>query len=271
MSGKIRVRVPDALHAAARAPARQPVEAGEGACAEAAVTGAGRGDAPGDRAALVEAAQPEKIILFGSAARGEMGPDSDVDLLVVKSGVHRRELAGAALSSARGSRRFRRTSSSSRPRIWSAIGTRSVSSSGRRCARAEWSMRRLTGPGRHAAELAAPCAKQSGDRQTAEAARGSLGRPLLRCPAGCREGDEGGAGVTRSRLPQDHDLGRLLGSWRVGDAVPGAGVAVSRLTAYARTARYPGSHEPATPEVHRRAIELAEAVMRWAEEAVRGV
>ena len=35
---------------------------------------------------VVEAAQPEKIILFGSAARGEMGPDSDVDLLVIKGG-----------------------------------------------------------------------------------------------------------------------------------------------------------------------------------------
>ena len=35
---------------------------------------------------VVESAQPEKIILFGSAARGEMGPDSDVDLLVVKGG-----------------------------------------------------------------------------------------------------------------------------------------------------------------------------------------
>ena len=41
---------------------------------------------------IVESVQPEKIILFGSAARGEMGPDSDVDLLVVKAGVHRREL-----------------------------------------------------------------------------------------------------------------------------------------------------------------------------------
>lgn len=38
---------------------------------------------------IVEAVQPEKIILFGSAARGQMGPDSDVDLLVVKPGVHR--------------------------------------------------------------------------------------------------------------------------------------------------------------------------------------
>ena len=31
-------------------------------------------------------AQPERIILFGSAARDEMGPNSDVDLLVVKGG-----------------------------------------------------------------------------------------------------------------------------------------------------------------------------------------
>ena len=35
---------------------------------------------------VVETAQPEKIIMFGSAARGEMGPNSDVDLLVVKRG-----------------------------------------------------------------------------------------------------------------------------------------------------------------------------------------
>ncbi len=44
---------------------------------------------------VVEAAAPEKIILFGSAARGEMGPNSDVDLLVVKSGAHRRQLTQA--------------------------------------------------------------------------------------------------------------------------------------------------------------------------------
>ncbi len=44
---------------------------------------------------VVEVAEPDRIILFGSAARGEMGPDSDIDLLVVKSGVpHRRQLEG---------------------------------------------------------------------------------------------------------------------------------------------------------------------------------
>ena len=35
---------------------------------------------------IVEAVQPERIILFGSAARGDMGGNSDVDLLVVKGG-----------------------------------------------------------------------------------------------------------------------------------------------------------------------------------------
>ena len=35
---------------------------------------------------IVKVAQPEKIILFGSAARGEMDLHSDVDLLVIKRG-----------------------------------------------------------------------------------------------------------------------------------------------------------------------------------------
>ena len=41
---------------------------------------------------IVEAVHPLRIILFGSAARGDVGPDSDVDLLVVMpDGTHRRE------------------------------------------------------------------------------------------------------------------------------------------------------------------------------------
>jgi len=43
---------------------------------------------------IVEAVQPRRIVLFGSAARGQMGPHSDVDLLVVMpDGVHRRQTA----------------------------------------------------------------------------------------------------------------------------------------------------------------------------------
>ena len=40
---------------------------------------------------IVEGVHPQRIILFGSAARGDMRPDSDIDVLVVMpEGVHRR-------------------------------------------------------------------------------------------------------------------------------------------------------------------------------------
>ena len=35
---------------------------------------------------VVDSVHPLRIILFGSAARGEMGPNSDLDLLVIKGG-----------------------------------------------------------------------------------------------------------------------------------------------------------------------------------------
>ena len=37
-------------------------------------------------ARIVKVAEPEKVILFGSAARGQMGPHSDLDFLIIKSG-----------------------------------------------------------------------------------------------------------------------------------------------------------------------------------------
>ena len=40
--------------------------------------------------------EPRRIVLFGSAARGAMGPDSDLDvLIVVEDGVHRRRTSQA--------------------------------------------------------------------------------------------------------------------------------------------------------------------------------
>lgn len=39
---------------------------------------------------IVDAVHPRRIILFGSAARGKMGPHSDIDALVVMpDGIHR--------------------------------------------------------------------------------------------------------------------------------------------------------------------------------------
>lgn len=42
---------------------------------------------------IVEVAKPERIILFGSGSKGRLRGDSDLDLLVVKRGAHRRRLA----------------------------------------------------------------------------------------------------------------------------------------------------------------------------------
>jgi predicted nucleotidyltransferase len=43
---------------------------------------------------IVETVQPQQVILFGSVARGDSAPDSDIDLLVVKHCKQRREVAG---------------------------------------------------------------------------------------------------------------------------------------------------------------------------------
>jgi predicted nucleotidyltransferase len=46
---------------------------------------------------IVRVAKPEKIVLFGSAARGTMGPDSDLDLLVIKGGKFNRHRVTTAI------------------------------------------------------------------------------------------------------------------------------------------------------------------------------
>jgi predicted nucleotidyltransferase len=43
---------------------------------------------------IVAEVGPRRVVLFGSAARGEMRPDSDIDLLIVMpDGAHRRRTA----------------------------------------------------------------------------------------------------------------------------------------------------------------------------------
>jgi predicted nucleotidyltransferase len=52
---------------------------------------------------IVESVQPLRVILFGSAARDQLGPDSDLDVLVIMpDGVHRRRTAQTIYRSLRG-------------------------------------------------------------------------------------------------------------------------------------------------------------------------
>jgi predicted nucleotidyltransferase len=51
----------------------------------------------------VRAVHPMRIVLFGSAARGEMGPNSDLNILVVMpDGCDRRAVAGSLYRAYRG-------------------------------------------------------------------------------------------------------------------------------------------------------------------------
>ena len=51
---------------------------------------------------IVEVAEPEKIILFGSAARGEADADSDIDLLIIKDGADALDLMARIYGRLRG-------------------------------------------------------------------------------------------------------------------------------------------------------------------------
>ena len=67
---------------------QEPIGAGDAAAAGTAAPDPAVLDALVER--IVRAVQPDRIILFGSAVRGRMGPHSDIDVLVVKSGEYRR-------------------------------------------------------------------------------------------------------------------------------------------------------------------------------------
>lgn len=71
-------------------------------------------------------------------------------------------------------------------------------------------------------------------------------------------------------FPYVHDLGELLSLVeRSGETVPEAIWEADQLTPYAVTLRYPGL-EPISREEYEKAVAIAEAVLRWAEEHLRG-
>lgn len=68
-----------------------------------------------------------------------------------------------------------------------------------------------------------------------------------------------------------HDLGKLLNqlATELKMTIPSGVAASTALSDYALSARYPGLSEPATREDHRDAVEIAEAVMSWAENLIQ--
>ena len=68
-------------------------------------------------------------------------------------------------------------------------------------------------------------------------------------------------------FPYIHDLARLMDILEAqGERIPATVQRAVRLTRYAVSTRYPGPQEPVTEQDYAEAIELAEGVLRWAED-----
>ena len=71
-------------------------------------------------------------------------------------------------------------------------------------------------------------------------------------------------------FPYVHDLRRLLALLQdVGEEVPPPVARAGNLTRYASGTRYPGTAEPVDEQRYRNAIEIAEVVVRWAEDRLQ--
>jgi HEPN domain-containing protein len=73
----------------------------------------------------------------------------------------------------------------------------------------------------------------------------------------------------RVPFPYHHDLGALLDLvQKAGKSVPKPVREASRLTRFAVVTRYPGIAEPIAREDYKKAVRIAEKVLRWAEKLI---
>jgi HEPN domain-containing protein len=99
--------------------------------------------------------------------------------------------------------------------------------------------------------MAEPRSKQSGDGQESQQAAEKAIKAVM---------------MKRNiEFPYVHDLGRLLTLLeQAGEGVPPAVARARTLTPYAVDTRYPGTSEPVDEQQYHDAIEIADAVIRWA-------
>ncbi len=71
-------------------------------------------------------------------------------------------------------------------------------------------------------------------------------------------------------FPYIHDLARLLSILEdAGEPIPDSVGRASGLTKYASVTRYPGDMRSVTEQEYAEALEIAEHILRWAEERIR--
>ncbi len=233
---------------------------------------------------IVEVAQPERIILFGSAARGEMGPDSDLDLLVIKGGeYHRGHVTGDIYRGMAGvdyavdvvvvtPEDVERYGNSHSLVIKPALKEGLVifdEPSNRVPRKVGLSVR----SGRFAAD---------DPRAWIQRARSNLNRAKAQSPDFfledlCFDAQQAAEKAIKAvfiardiEFPYIHDLARLLKLLEgAGEAIPDAVRKADQLTRFAVTTRYPDFWGSVTEEDYHAAVVIATSVVTWAEERVR--
>jgi len=234
---------------------------------------------------VVEAADPERIILFGSAARGELLPDSDLDLLVVKSGVtHRWRLTTRIYDSFSGLgvpvdvvvvtpddiAKYRdKVGTIIRPaleegiEIYQAQGPRAPSRPEAVEEAMPLELRDPTDPKEWLRRARSNLTRARADRELADVAYEDL----------CFDAQQAAEKAIKAILvarqypfPKTHKIDDLLAlAERSGIPVPETVREAHVLNPYAALTRYVTLAGGVTEEDYERALELAERVFRWAE------
>lgn len=118
-------------------------------------------------------------------------------------------------------------------------------------------------------------------REWLNRARSNLQRAKLRVPAtyledACFDAQQAAEKAIKAvmvsrgiEFPYIHELARLMDILEsVGERIPATVRQSDRLTQYATATRYPGVEEPVGEQDYAEAVQLAEAVVHWAERTI---
>ena len=233
---------------------------------------------------VVEIAQPQKVILFGSAARGDMGPRSDIDLLIIKDGARAGDLMNLIYSHISGSgvpvdiivastatiERYKNSHALVyKPALREGkVMYESQSESDARQDLLEDPPENWP-PGRYPPD---------DPREWIGRANGNLAIANAYIPGSyledlCFNAQQAAEKAIKARLisldvefPYTHKIKELLDCLEAaGDAIPDEVRAATALTEYASVTRYPWRGPPITEQNYLAAAQTATAVVRWVE------
>lgn len=242
---------------------------------------------------VVEAAHPERVILFGSAARGEMGRNSDVDLLVVVPGpADRKRLIDEIYGKLHGCGEavdaiVVTTQDVERYRDSHPLVIKPALREGRVLyVNPDASKRARSPAGGTRSTIEEECMAvgrlpPDEPREWLNRARSNLVRAKAVMPGVyledlCFDAQQAAEKAIKAvmiergiEFPYVHDLEQLLTILRdTGEDVPEALWAAKELSRFAWADRYPGGAPAPTDEEYRQYVATAEAVVRWAEERI---